>query len=373
MERWIEKTAVVTGASSGIGAAIVLDLVKAGVNVVGLARRKERIDALRDKIPATASGKLYAIKCDLTQETDIKNSFNWIEANLGGIDILINNAGIIKTMNLLDPQNTDNLRETIDTNVLGVVLCSREAFQSMKKRNVNGHIIHINSCAGHKIPYFVGLYPSFNIYPSTKFAVTAMTEVMRQELQSFDTKIKVTVSNTQRNSTMIEQSLFLVSLSLQMKQKQESIYDVIDFGMILFFITFSILSFLPLWHRSPTCFAIFHLNMNEWVSNIEKKKKTKFRLKLSNLLNIFSLKSISPGAVRTEIFKPEVMEIIQNIPFLDPEDVSQAVMYAIATKPHVQVILKYRKRERQRERADKKRHKQTIFFHVFIFVHRFTS
>lgn len=152
MDRWAGKTAVVTGASSGIGAAIVIDLVKAGVNVVGLARRKERIDALRDIVPASATATLYAIKCDLTQESDIKNAFNWIEQQLGGTDILINNAGIIKTMNLLDAENTDNLRETIDTNVLGVVLCSREAFHSMQKRNVNGHIIHINSCAGHKIP-----------------------------------------------------------------------------------------------------------------------------------------------------------------------------------------------------------------------------
>lgn len=207
MDRWIGRTAVVTGASSGIGASIVVDLIKAGVNVVGLARRKERIEALKEKIPASATGKLYAIKCDLTQENDIKSAFNWIIANLGGVDILVNNAGIIKTMNLLDAENTDNLRETIDTNILGVVLCSREAFQSMKSRNVNGHIIHINSYAGHKIPYFVGLYPSFNIYPSTKFAVTAMTEVMRQELQSFGTKIKVTVSGKKLLSTNLTESV----------------------------------------------------------------------------------------------------------------------------------------------------------------------
>lgn len=196
MDRWIGKTAVVTGASSGIGAAICVDLIKAGVNVVGLARRRERIEALKEKIPSSATGKLYAIKCDLTQESDIKSAFSWIEGNLGGTDILVNNAGIIKTMNLLDAENTTNLRETIDTNILAVAICSREAFQSMKKRGINGHIVHINSGAGHKIPYFVGLYPSFNIYPSTKFAVTAMTEVMRQELQSFGTKIKVTVSGT---------------------------------------------------------------------------------------------------------------------------------------------------------------------------------
>lgn len=194
MERWVGKTAIVTGASSGIGAAIVIDLVKAGVNVVGLARRQERIEELKQSIPPSATGKLYARKCDLTQESDIKSAFDWVDQNLGGVDILVNNAGIIKTMNLLDADNTSQLRETIDTNVLAVVICTREAFHSMKKRSVNGHILHINSCAGHKIPFFVGLYPSFNIYPSTKYAVTAMTEVMRQEFQTFGTKIKVTVS-----------------------------------------------------------------------------------------------------------------------------------------------------------------------------------
>lgn len=194
MDRWAGKVAVVTGASSGIGAAIAVDLVKAGVNVVGLARRLERIEALKELIPDGTNAKLYALKCDLTNEEEIKNAFAWIINNLGGVDILVNNAGIIKTMNLLDANNTADLRETIDTNILAVVLCTREAFHSMKERGINGHIIQINSCAGHSIPYFVGMYPSFNIYPSTKFAVTAMTEVLRQELQSFNTKIKVTVS-----------------------------------------------------------------------------------------------------------------------------------------------------------------------------------
>lgn len=197
MERWAGKTAVVTGASSGIGAAIVIDLLRAGVNVVGLARRKERMDQLQNDAHLQNTpklGKLFAVKCDLTQEAEIKQAFEWIEANLSGVDILINNAGIIKTMNLFDADNTESLRQTIDTNVIAVAICAREAFQSMRKHNIDGHIIHINSYAGHKIPFFVGMYPSFNIYPSTKFAVTAMTEVMRQELLAFETKIKVTVS-----------------------------------------------------------------------------------------------------------------------------------------------------------------------------------
>lgn len=194
MNRWYGKVAVVTGASSGIGAAIAVDLVKSGVIVVGFARRQERVEALRELIPSSATGKLFACKCDVTNEADIKNSFAWVHQTLGGVDILINNAGIIKTMNLTDADNTADLRETIDTNVMGVLLCTREAFQSMKNRNVNdGHIVIINSLAGHIIPYFVGQYPSFNVYPATKHAVTAITEVLRQEFQSLNTQIKITV------------------------------------------------------------------------------------------------------------------------------------------------------------------------------------
>lgn len=194
MDRWFGKVAVVTGASSGIGAAITIDLVKAGLIVVGLARRIERVEQLREVIPSTATGKLFAIRCDVTQETDIKNSFAWVNEKFGGVDLLVNNAGIIKTINLVDENNTDALRETLDTNILAVALCTREAFQSMKQRGVDGHIIIMNSLTGHIVPYFVGLYPSFNIYAATKHAVTAMTEVLRQEFQSFNTRIKITVS-----------------------------------------------------------------------------------------------------------------------------------------------------------------------------------
>ena len=202
MNRWVGKVAVVTGASSGIGAAIVVDLVKAGVIVVGLARRVQRVEELRNKITLLESGKLYAVQCDVTKEEDIKKSFEWIETKLGGVDILVNNAGIIRQTNLLSPDNTVAIKEILDTNVMGVVLCTREAFKSMKKRSVDGHIVIINSIIGHKVPYFGGELPCTNMYPSSKFAVTAMTEVLRQELQMEGTKrTKITVLYLKKNPT----------------------------------------------------------------------------------------------------------------------------------------------------------------------------
>lgn len=194
MDRWVNKTAVVTGASSGIGAAIAIDLVKAGMNVVGLARRVERVNELQRQIPSQCKGKLYAIRCDITKESDIKAAFKWVEQNLDGVDVLVNNAGIMNQVNLIDEDNSDAIRSTIDTNLMGPVLCTREAFHSMRKRAVDGHILMINSTLGHKVFYLVGQTASTNIYPPTKFAITAMTEVLRQEFQTFGTKIKITVA-----------------------------------------------------------------------------------------------------------------------------------------------------------------------------------
>ncbi|XP_058831310.1 farnesol dehydrogenase-like [Topomyia yanbarensis] len=189
MDRWVGKVAVVTGASSGIGAATVKQLIKAGMVVVGLARRVERVEALKDDLPGDERKRLHAMKCDVSKEEDIVGTFKLIEEQLGGVDVLVNNAGVgLGVANLIDAGNTETLRTVIDTNVLGLVLCSREAVQSMKRRSVDGHIIHINSVAGHRVPPI----PRFNIYAASKFAVTAITETMRQELRNEGSKTKVT-------------------------------------------------------------------------------------------------------------------------------------------------------------------------------------
>lgn len=163
------------------------------MTVIALARRVERLDQVKAKVPVGSKGELHARQCDVTKEEEVKLTFDWIKATFGGIDVLVNNAGVTRTTNLIDVDNTQAIRETVETNIMGVVYCTREAFQSMKSRNVDGHIIMINSIAGHHVPFFTGVMPSFNIYPGTKHAITAMTEVLRQELQGQGTKTKVTV------------------------------------------------------------------------------------------------------------------------------------------------------------------------------------
>ncbi|XP_021929710.1 farnesol dehydrogenase-like [Zootermopsis nevadensis] len=186
MERWSGRVAVVTGASSGIGAAIAEELVKKGLKVVGLARRQERIQELSKSLKS-AKGKLYAVKCDVSKESDVQGAFKWVKDNLGGVDILVNNAAAGYDTSLING-STEEMKKMLDLNVLGLSVCTKEALQSMKERGVDdGHIIHINSLAGHMPPG-----EKYAIYYATKHAVTALTEGLRRELVKQNSKIRVT-------------------------------------------------------------------------------------------------------------------------------------------------------------------------------------
>lgn len=93
MEKWEGKLAVVTGASAGIGAAILRDLAKVGINVIGLARRVEKVEEIIEEL-GEVRGKVYAHKCDVSDEESVKSAFKWIEDKFGSFQILVNNAGI---------------------------------------------------------------------------------------------------------------------------------------------------------------------------------------------------------------------------------------------------------------------------------------
>lgn len=193
MERWQDKVAVVTGASCGIGAVTAAKLLQNGFSVVALARREERLLENQEALPENLRSRYHPKKCDVTDEKAVKKTFAWIEDRFGGADVLVNNAGVMTVgVDLSSPDNTDIMRNTIETNVMSVVYCVREAFNSMKKRNVDGHIVIINSELGHKVPMMTS--GSMNIYPASKFAVTAMIETYRQEFANAGTKVKITVS-----------------------------------------------------------------------------------------------------------------------------------------------------------------------------------
>ncbi|XP_034404480.1 dehydrogenase/reductase SDR family member 11-like [Cyclopterus lumpus] len=189
MDRWRGRVALVTGASVGIGAAIAEELVRCGMKVVGCARDVKKIQNLAAECQrAGHSGVLVPFKCDLNHEEEILSMFAAIKEQHNGVDVCINNAGLAHPESLLNGE-TSGWKNMLDVNVLALCICTREAYQSMKERNVDdGHIININSMGGHRVVSNADAH----FYISTKYAVTALTEGLRQELREANTHIRAT-------------------------------------------------------------------------------------------------------------------------------------------------------------------------------------
>ncbi|XP_069685880.1 farnesol dehydrogenase-like [Periplaneta americana] len=185
MQRWAGRVAMVTGASSGIGAAISQELVKKGLNVVGIARRVEKVQDLASSLKSEP-GKLYPLKCDISEDQELKDAFSWVKDNLKGVDVMVNNAAANGPHSLIDGPD-EMCKRIVDVNILAVARCTRMAIQSMRERGVDdGHILHINSIAGHYI------HPDVFMYSASKHAVTVMAEGLRRELWNEKSKIRVT-------------------------------------------------------------------------------------------------------------------------------------------------------------------------------------
>ncbi|XP_075157312.1 farnesol dehydrogenase-like [Haematobia irritans] len=192
MDRWQNKVAVVTGASSGIGAAIVYSLLKNDLQVVGLARHMDRMDEMKNKLPIELQQKFTGIECNVSQMESVDMAFDEVVSKYGGVDVLVNSAGNMN-YNLLLTGDISSIQETLQTNVMGVVHCNQRAFKSMRERNFNGHIFILNSIVGHCLPIFPKeIPPEVSMYVASKCTLTAMTEMYRQELRHLNTKIKIT-------------------------------------------------------------------------------------------------------------------------------------------------------------------------------------
>ncbi|KAB7498683.1 Dehydrogenase/reductase SDR family member 11 [Armadillidium nasatum] len=186
MDRWIGRVALVTGASSGIGAAIAEILARSGLKVVGAARGVEHVQALSDSLKGS-NGSLTPIKCDLTKEDDIRNMFATIKKHFGGVDICINNAGLSNGKKLLD-STVEELHQMSNVNIIALCLCSQLAIASMRERGIDdGHVININSTVGHSLGF-----TSSRFYAATKVAVKAITEGLRQEMREAKSHIRIT-------------------------------------------------------------------------------------------------------------------------------------------------------------------------------------
>ncbi|MBI5798205.1 SDR family oxidoreductase [Candidatus Woesearchaeota archaeon] len=177
------KVVVITGASSGIGAASALAFAREGSTVVLVARRKERLLALQKKIRALGK-ECFVFPADISRKKEVEKLFSWIKITLGAVDVLVNNAGIARNSSLLLHSEKDML-DTFAVNFYGVFYCTQEAAKLMTERKMQGHIITVSSVLG------LLALPNRSVYCASKHGVTGFMRALRWELKK--EKIKVSL------------------------------------------------------------------------------------------------------------------------------------------------------------------------------------
>lgn len=166
-------TALVTGASSGLGERFATVLSGAGAKVALAARRTERLDALRQRIEA-AGGRALPVRMDVTDLNSIVEAVKQVETELGPIDILVNNSGVSAPARMVEMSEAD-YDFVMDTNLKGAFFVAREVAAQMIRHKVKGRIINIASVAAHK---YLG---QLGVYGMSKAGVVYMTQAMAVE------------------------------------------------------------------------------------------------------------------------------------------------------------------------------------------------
>ena len=177
MANLTNKLALVTGASKGIGRAIAESLVSAGARVVITARHEDEIAEAVSHLNSLGPGNAAGHVCDVRDYDQVKTLF----ANLDGLDILINNAGI-GIFASVESMSVDDFRAVLETNVFGVFYCCHEAIPLMKQRG-GGYIFNISSLAG------ANPHPQMAAYNASKFGLNGFSEALMQEVRHDNIKV----------------------------------------------------------------------------------------------------------------------------------------------------------------------------------------
>lgn len=174
------KTALITGATSGIGKATAIDFAKKGIHLILCGRRKERLTALQKELSDLVP--VHTLSFDVRDKNEVQQQIDSLPESFQKIDILINNAG---NAHGLDPIQTGSLEDwdaMMDINVKGLLYVSKAIIPQMIQ-NKTGHIINIGSIAGKEV------YPNGNVYCASKHAVDAISKGMRIDLNQHGIRV----------------------------------------------------------------------------------------------------------------------------------------------------------------------------------------
>ena len=171
------KMAIVTGGTKGIGRAIAESLIAAGANVAITARHQDELTKAVSGLNRRSQGMAKGFVCDVRDYNQVKSLF----AELGAVDILINNAGV-GIFASVESMSIEDFHTVLETNVFGVFYCCHEAIPLMKQRG-GGYIINISSLAG------ANAHPQMAAYNASKFGLNGFSEALMQEVRHDGIKV----------------------------------------------------------------------------------------------------------------------------------------------------------------------------------------
>lgn len=210
MNSILKKTVLITGGSSGIGAATAKIFAKNGYQVIITGRRKEKLLKVKEKLEDKYAARILPLVFDIRDYDAVEKAIKSLKGSWKNIDILVNNAGLASGLNPIEEGSLDNWNAMIDTNVKGLLYITRLVSPSMVSRG-SGCIINVGSTSGSQI------YPNGNVYCATKAAVNMLTQGMRIDLY----KKGIRVSEV--NPAHVETEFALVRFKGD--KKKAAIYD----------------------------------------------------------------------------------------------------------------------------------------------------
>ncbi|MDD2491117.1 MAG: SDR family NAD(P)-dependent oxidoreductase [Bacteroidales bacterium] len=178
----MEKIALVTGATSGIGEAIAYGLAKEGYDLIITGRRVAQLSRVAKKIQSEFKTKILSLSFDVRELNQVEHYLGSLPDKWQSIDLLVNNAGLAVGLNPVQQGVVDDWERMIDTNLKGLLYVSKIVSNLMIKRG-SGHIINIGSIAGKDV------YPNGNVYCATKHAVDALSRGMMMDMHKHNIKV----------------------------------------------------------------------------------------------------------------------------------------------------------------------------------------
>jgi NADP-dependent 3-hydroxy acid dehydrogenase YdfG len=178
----MKKIALVTGATSGIGKAVAVDLATRGFRIIITGRREDRLKELANDLKMNYEADVLSLCFDIRDRKKVESVINSLPDNWKSIDVLINNAGLAAGLELFNESDIDDWERMIDTNVKGLLYISRAVTPIMVAAK-KGHIVNISSIAGHQV------YERGHVYCATKHAVDAITQGLRIDLLKHGIKV----------------------------------------------------------------------------------------------------------------------------------------------------------------------------------------